>query len=141
MALESIKVSALLPATPERVYKVWLSSKDHSAFTGATARVSSRAGARFSAWDGYIQGRNLELEPYRRIVQAWRTTDFPADSSDSRLEVLLEPATGGTRVTLVHADIPEGQSPEYRQGWIDYYLKPMKKYLGAERQSKRRRAP
>ncbi len=133
---ESLKVSAVLPATVERIYKAWLSSKEHSAFTGAEARVTARVGGAFTAWDGYIKGKTLELEPNRRIVQSWRTTDFYADSPDSRLEVLLEPAARGTKITLVQTVLPYGQAYEYRQGWKDHYFTPMKAYFAAEAKKK-----
>ncbi len=128
---ESFKVSAVVPATPERIYRAWLASQEHSAMTSGKANVDPKVGGKFTAWDDYIQGMTIELEPYRRIVQSWRTTEFPNDSPDSRLEVLLEAAKGGTRVTLVHTNIPNGQGEEYKQGWRDYYFKPMKAYFKA----------
>jgi activator of HSP90 ATPase len=127
--MDSIKVSAVFPVPPEALYRAWLSSEEHSAFTGSTAVIDPREGKDFTAWDGYIQGKTLALEPYTRIVQSWRTTDFPAGSKDSRLEVLFEEVKKGTRMTLVHTDIPDGQGGEYRQGWEDYYIAPMKEYF------------
>ncbi len=62
-------------------------------------------------------------------MQAWRTTEFPEGSPDSRLEMLLEEAKGGTKITLVHTNIPDGQGKDYEQGWIAFYFKPMKQYF------------
>jgi len=45
------------------------------------------------------------------------------------LEVLLEPVEEGTRLTLVHTHIPQNQSEEYKQGWEEYYFKPMLEYF------------
>jgi len=97
--------------------------------TGNPANVDVKVGGKFSAWDGYIFGSTLELEPDQRIVQAWRTTEFPEDAPDSRLEILFEEATKGTKVTLIHSDMPEDQVDSYRQGWEDFYFKPMKEYF------------
>ena len=47
--------------------------------TGAAARIAGRVGAAYSAWDGYIAGKTLELAPGKRIVQSWRTTEFASD--------------------------------------------------------------
>lgn len=127
---ESFEVSAVLPASAERLYKAWLSSRETSAFTGGKAVISPRKGGRFSVWDGYIEGRNLELEPHRRIVQSWRTTDFPEGSEDSKIEVTFKKAKGGTSVTIRHTNIPEDQGESYRRGWKDYYFEPMKRYFG-----------
>ena len=125
----SLMMSVVLPATPEQVYTAWLSTEKHSAFTGSPAAVDAKVGGAFTAWDGYIGGMTLALEPYRRIVQAWRTTEFPDDAPDSRLEILIEPVEGGARLTLDHTGIPAGQADEYRQGWEDFYFGPLAAYF------------
>jgi activator of HSP90 ATPase len=74
-------------------------------------------------------GKNLELEPPRRILQSWRTTEFPEGAPDSMLEILIEPDGDGSKLTLIHTEIPEGQSEDYKQGWKDYYFALMKAYF------------
>ncbi len=123
------KMSAVIPASPAEIYNAWLSTKGHTLMTGSPARVSGKVGGKFTAWDGYISGRTLELEPERRIIQAWRTAEFPAESPDSRLEVLLEKVKSGTRVTFLHTELPPGQAASYKQGWKDFYFKPMQQYF------------
>ena len=93
-----IRVSAVIPASPERVYAAWLDSTEHSRMTGGKATVDARRGGRHTAWDGYIHGQNLALVEGKRIVQDWRTTEFPRDAPYSLLEIRLAPAPGGTRV-------------------------------------------
>ena len=100
--------------------------------TGNPAKVKGKVGGKFTAWDGYIFGSTLELEPDQRIVQAWRTSEFPDDAPDSRLEILLEKVTKGTKVTLIHSDMPEDQVDSYRQGWEDFYFKPMEEYFSKQ---------
>ncbi len=85
----SFEVSATLSATPETLYSAWLDSAKHSAMTGAAAEVSDKVGGTFTAWDGYISGKNIELEPGKRIVQAWRTVEFSDDEPDSQLEIFF----------------------------------------------------
>jgi uncharacterized protein YndB with AHSA1/START domain len=130
---ESIECSTVLPASPERVYRAWLNSAEHAAFTSSSAHVEPGVGGAFSAWDGYIRGNTLELVPYSRIVQAWRTSDFPPDSPPSCLEILLEPTDNGTRLTLHHSQIPDGQGQDYYQGWVDYYFAPMQTYFECQK--------
>ena len=65
--------------------------------TGGAATASAAVGGAFTAWDNYISGCNLALEPGRRIVQSWRTTRFTAEDADSQIEVLLEAVGGATR--------------------------------------------
>ena len=122
-------ISEVISATPAQIYEAWLSSAGHSAMTGSPAKVESNLGGEFSAWEGYIFGRTLELIPNRQIVQAWRTTEFPDNAPDSHLEVLLDEVAEGTRVTLTHRDMPEDQVDSYRQGWEDFYFKPMKEHF------------
>jgi len=123
-------LSAVIPAKASEIYKAWLSTKGHAAMTGSAAKVNGKTGGKFTAWDGYIFGSTLELEPDRRIVQAWRTTEFPDDAPDSHVEILLEETKDGTKVTLTHTDMPKDQVDSYRQGWEDFYFKPMKGYFG-----------
>jgi activator of HSP90 ATPase len=65
-------LSAVIPAKASEIYKAWLSTKGHAAMTGSAAKVDGKTDGKFTAWDGYIFGSTLELEPDRRIVQAWR---------------------------------------------------------------------
>jgi activator of HSP90 ATPase len=125
----SFEISATFPVSAEKLYLAWLDSKAHSAFTGGKAKIQPKVGGKFTAWDEYILGTTIELEPYRRIVQSWRTTEFPQDSPDSRLEILFEEVAEGTKLTLKHSRLPRGQAEMYRQGWIDYYFEPMKTYF------------
>ena len=134
MPTDSILLSRILPASPARIYAAWLDATEHAAMTGSPATVeSAEVGGRFTAWDGYIDGSFVTLEPGVRIVQSWRSDDFPADALDSLLEVRLEPAPGGTRVTLRHGDLPAGQGPALLEGWEEFYLEPMARYFGKGR--------
>jgi uncharacterized protein YndB with AHSA1/START domain len=121
-------VSDVLPATPEEVYDAWISDDGHAAMTGGLAEIDPRVGGQFSAWDGYITGRTLVLEPGRRIVQAWRTSDFRVADPNSQIEVVLTAVPGGTEIKLHHTAIPDGQAG-YEQGWRDNYFDPMRDYF------------
>ena len=134
----NFRISIVLPVDKERLFRAWLSSKEHSAFTGGEAKVTSRVGGKFTAWDGYIQGRTVELEPCHRIIQAWRTTDFPDDAPDSILEITIEELQQGSKLTLIHKNLPEAQVQEYKQGWKDHYFSPMKDYFLKKKKVTRR---
>ncbi len=129
MPTESLEVSHLLPVRPERIFKAWLDAGEHAKFTGGDATVDPAVGGKFTAWDGYIVGRTLLVEPHRRIVQSWRSTDFPAEAADSKLEILLDAVPEGTKVTLRHTNIPEGQATSYESGWVEHYFEPMSRYF------------
>jgi len=123
-------LSEVFKSTASKLYNAWLSSDGHSALTGSPAKVDGTVGGKFTAWDGYIFGTTLELTPNQRIVQTWRTSEFADDAPDSRLEISLEDVKGGVKVTLAHSNIPEDQVDSYRQGWEDFYFKPIREYYG-----------
>lgn len=127
--MEGFTMKKNFAAPPERVFAAWMDSEEHAAFTGSPAIIDARAGGRFSAWDGYITGATLEIESGRRILQSWRTTEFPEGSADSRLEILFAADRDGCLLTINHVDIPAGQAEGYRSGWEDYYFKPLAEYL------------
>ena len=124
------ELTIVLPAKAKDIFDAWLSSEGHAAMTGSPAKVDGKVGGAFSAWDGYIVGKTLEIESARRIVQSWRTSEFPEDAPDSRLEILLEAVKNGTKLTLIHSDMPEDQLESYKHGWKDSYFLPMKEYFG-----------
>ena len=127
---KDFSMSSIFPVNPQAVYEAWMSSEGHTAMTGSKAKVKPVVGGKFSAWEGYISGITLELIPYERIVQEWRTTEFPKDSANSHVEITLEAVKKGTKLTLIHSGLPQGTADEYRKGWEDFYFKPMNEYFG-----------
>jgi len=127
------KLSCDLPAPPQAVYDAWLDSTAHSAMTGSTAKIGNTVGDRYTAWDGYIAGKTVELAPGRRIVQSWRTTEFDSKDPDSTVVVDLEPTKKGTRLTLTHRGVPDGQTSYENGGWRDFYFAPMRAYFESEK--------
>jgi uncharacterized protein YndB with AHSA1/START domain len=125
----SLRLFAFIPAPPSAVYQAWLDGKQHAAMTGARATSQAREGGKFTAWDGYIVGKHEELIPPHRIVQSWRTTEFPEDCPDSRLEVEFEPEAGGTRLTLIQSSLPPGEAGRYQAGWQQFYFEPIQRYF------------
>lgn len=127
--METISVSIELPVQIETLFHAWLDSAKHSLFTGSHAEIDPVVGGRFNAWEGYISGKTLEIEAPNKIVQIWRTIEFADSDPDSRLEIILETTTTGTRLTLNHSNIPDGQGNMYREGWEEYYFRPMLDYF------------
>lgn len=124
-------LTAVIPATPNAVYGAWLDSAGHSVMTGAGATMSSTVGDAYTAWDGYITGKNLELVPPSRIVQSWRTSEFAETDPDSIVAVSLAPTTEGTLLSLEHRNVPDGQTDYENGGWQDNYFTPMIEYFSA----------
>ena len=139
MASDWFELVTVIPAAPAVVYRAWLDGKEHARMTGGPATGEPVVGAPHSAWDGYIRGKNLELEEGVRILQSWRTSEFPEGAPDSRLEVLLHEDAKGTRLVLRHSEIPEGQGASYEEGWVDHYFEPMQAYFAKARKAPARK--
>ena len=122
-------------ASTKRVYDALLDSKQFSEFTGgAPAEISRDVGGAFSCFGGVITGRNVELRPNSRIVQAWRVGNWP-DGVYSIVRFELREQGAETRLVMDHAGFPEelrahlnGEHPD--GGWHRQYWDPLKKYLG-----------
>ena len=123
------ELKATFNTTAELLFTAWLDSGKHSIMTGGAAEVSNIEGNSFTAWDGYIVGRNLVIEPYKRIVQSWRAADFEAGHEDSEIELHLNETDGKTELTLIHRNLPDSIGEQYRQGWVDHYFSPMSEYF------------
>lgn len=119
---------AIIDSSPKEIYTTWLNSERHSKMTGGIASISDKIGEKFTAWDGYIEGVNLILEPNKRILQSWRTSDFDEGEGDSQIEILLKEKNGKTELTLIHSNLSD-HGEQYKKGWDDHYFKPMKSYF------------
>ncbi len=125
---EKFELKEQFNVKPPIIFDAWLNSEEHSRMTGGKAHCGIKVGDKFSAWNGYIQGRNIKLIANKEIVQSWRTSEFAEDDEDSNLIIRLEEDENGTVLNLIHSNIPKGQT-QYKQGWIDHYFVPMKIYF------------
>lgn len=119
-----------LSASPDRVFRAFMDSGEHSAFTGGPATLSAEAGGAFSAHGGAVQGRNVELVPGRRIVQAWRIADW-AEGVYSILRLELQPEGDGTRLVMDHEGVPAEKREAITAGWQMRYWEPLARHLSA----------
>jgi activator of HSP90 ATPase len=117
-----------LKASPQRIYEILLDSKQFTAFTGMPANIDAAAGGAFSMFGGMIVGRNVELIPSQRIVQAWRPTHWdPGVYSIVKFDP--KPQGSGTMMILDHWGFPEADYDSLFSGWNSHYWEPLKKYL------------
>jgi activator of HSP90 ATPase len=123
--------SILFAAPPSTVYGLYAVSELHAEATDADASIEARAGAPFTAWDGYINGITLHAEADRLLVQTWRASDWKPEDPDSVLILLFLPEGAGTRLYVTHANVPDDQVDELEKGWKEYYWKPWKEWIEA----------
>ena len=128
--------SVIIKASPKEVYDARIDPKIHSKFTGSKATGKATVGRSFTAWDGYIHGKTLELEEGKRIVQNWVTSEWPQDFPPSRLELTFKDLGDKTEITMVHSDVPVALEVDLGQGWIDFYWEPLKNYFKKQKKLK-----
>jgi activator of HSP90 ATPase len=115
-------------ASPARLYAALTDAKQFAAFSGRAAVIEGGAGAAFSLFDAHIVGRNVELIPGKRVVQAWRAADWP-EGLYSMVRFELVPHGTGTRLVFDHTGFPAGQHDHLAQGWEENYWSLLRKYL------------
>ena len=123
-------------ASPARIYQLLSQSDQFAAATGRSASIGPE-GETFSLFGGFITGRNIELVPGRRVVQAWRSQDW-GPGVYSLVRFTLTGGDGGTRMVVTHDAYPEGASPMYptwhqhlSENWPAFYFNPFRRYLAA----------
>jgi activator of HSP90 ATPase len=115
-------------ASPKRIYEVLLDSKQFAVLTGMPADIDAKAGGAFSMFGGMIVGRNIELVPQARVVQAWRPTHWDAGVY-SLVKFELKEKGGGTLLVLDHSSFPAGDYESLYEGWGARYWEPLKKFI------------
>ena len=126
---KTLRQKQYIPAAPEEVFQALINPKLHAAFTGAKATGTARVGGKFTAWDGFISGKHLKLQPGKYIQQEWSTSIWPEAAPPSILEFRLNKKKDGTELTMVQSGVPLEQAERYRKGWGKSYWNPMKGYF------------
>ncbi|HXT75281.1 MAG TPA: SRPBCC domain-containing protein [Candidatus Eisenbacteria bacterium] len=120
-----------LPASPDRIYHLLLDSNEFAELSGMPAEIEGVAGGAFAMFGKAIYGRNVELVPNERVIQAWGDTGWgPGVYSIARFE--LKKQGSGTRVVLDHTGFPEGSYDHLYVGWKGHYWEPMQKYFSGK---------
>jgi activator of HSP90 ATPase len=128
-----VKQSVVLPASARELYAMYLNPRTHAAITGHKVAIGARPGARFRAFDGALTGRILQTVPGRLIVQAWRSKAFHKGDADSTLVLRFTASGKKGRIDLMHVNVPDHDYRGVNAGWKQYYWKPWRKFLAAQR--------
>jgi activator of HSP90 ATPase len=137
---ESIHQEPVFKASRTRVYEVLTGSKQFDKviqLSGVVqtmhlgdklAEISREVGGAFTLFGGYITGRQVELVPNERIVQAWRTGGWaPGVYSIAKFELVAQ--SSGTKIVFDHAGFPKGEAEVLASGWKAHYWEPIEKLL------------
>jgi activator of HSP90 ATPase len=137
---DSIHQEPVFTASPKRVYEALTDAKQFTRIvqlSGALqamhlpdkpAEISGEVGRAFALFGGFITGRNVELVPNVRIVQAWRAGDWPPGVySIVRFE--LADQGSGCKIVFDHTGFPKGEAESLASGWKAHYWEPLAKVL------------
>ena len=130
---KTIEQAIAFPAPPGRLYKLYLSAREHEAACGGwgKAKIDAKVGGQMTMAP-YIQGKFLALVPGRMIVQTWRGGDWRKGDLESVLILTFQAAGKGSRLTMVHANLPDHKARSIgspTDGWMKHYWNPWKAYL------------
>ncbi len=128
MQTKTIKQCLTVRVSAHEIYEVLMDSARHTQLTGERAKISKEVGGKFSAYDGYASGENVELIPDQKIVQTWRASDWPKGHF-SKITIILKESKGATEVSFVQEDVPEEFYDDVYEGWFDFYWEPLKQML------------
>ena len=117
-------------ATPDQVYAAYMNPAQRAQYTEGEVEISADEGGAFSCHGGQIVGRNLELIPGQRIVQAWRVHAWPPGLYTT-VHFELAEGEGGTRLVMDHYGVPDDFEKHIADGWHARYWGPMREFFGA----------
>lgn len=118
---------------PKALFGLYMNAKLHAHISGAPVKVSSKAGAPFNAFSGYITGSTIHVVKDKFIVQSWRGSDWVPTDPDSIFTIMLEPKGKDTILHAIHAGVPDEHAEHLKKGWTDHYWNPWKQHLAGKK--------
>ncbi|HTB96345.1 MAG TPA: SRPBCC domain-containing protein [Terracidiphilus sp.] len=136
----TIHQEPVFSATPTRVYdaltdpmqfqKVQLLSAASKSLNlvSKPAEIGREPGGAILLFGGYISGWQLELEPERRIVEAWRAASWPPHIySIAKFELIAQGT--GAKIVFDHTGFPVNQAEHLAGGWKSNYWDALAQYF------------
>ena len=137
---ESIHQEPLFKASRKRVYEALMDAKQFDqviqlsgvmksmSLGNKPTEINRELGGAFALFGGYITGRQVDLVPNERIVQAWRAGSWdPGAYSIAKFDLVEQGS--GTKLVFDHTGFPRGVAEELAAGWKANYWEPMEKLL------------
>jgi uncharacterized protein YndB with AHSA1/START domain len=121
-----VEVAIRIEAKPETVFDFFTDPDKMIQWMGRKAELEPQPGGLFRCdinGESIARGEYVELDPPRRAVftWGWEGEDSVTPPGSSSVEILLEPDGDGTRMRLIHRDLPSSESAErHGHGWNHY---------------------
>ncbi|OGH24173.1 MAG: hypothetical protein A3B47_04910 [Candidatus Levybacteria bacterium RIFCSPLOWO2_01_FULL_39_24] len=124
--MKIIKQTYLINSSIEDVWQALVDPKYINAWGGGPAKMADKVGTKFEFWGGDIHGKNIEVVPKKKLVQEWFGGNW---GKPSLVTFTLTQEKDAVRINLLQTDVPDNEAKDIGEGWKDYYLGPLKKYL------------
>lgn len=127
--MKTIKQTVIFNASADDIYEYLINARKLQKIIGGKVSNSGKVGGKFSAYDDYIFGENVELVPGKKIVQKWACEDFPkGHMSDVKIE-LKKKGDKQTEMIFTQDNIPDELYDDLNEGWKEFYWDPIKDHL------------
>lgn len=130
MKTGSIQQTIPFNAPASFIYELIMDENLHAEITGGEVKMGRNINDRFTIFDGYCTGYNIELIPGERIVQAWHFVEegWPEDHY-SKCTFNFKNIDDGCILEFTQEGIPENNVNALKEGWQTYYWEPIQEYI------------
>jgi len=130
MNTKTIRQTIQFKAKPQDIYEIIMNEKKHGAITDSKVKMSPKIKGKFTTFDGYCHGYNIELEEGKKIIQAWHfdESEWPEEHF-SICTFIFEKTSTGTQLSFTQKGVPAQHYENIKKGWHQYYWTPIKTYL------------
>lgn len=121
-----VEIEVQIDADPETVFDFLVEPDKMTQWMGRRVELDPHPGGTFRCEindRAVARGEYVAVERPERVVftWGWEGEDAVTEPGSSTVEVLLTPGDGGTRLRLVHRDLPSAEVAErHREGWGHY---------------------
>lgn len=128
--MKSIHQTYFINSSIEEVWKALTDPKYINGWGGGPAKMDDKVGSKFSLWDGSIWGTNIEVIPQKKLKQEWYSENEAKKWDKPSIATFnLREDSGKVRIDFVHENVPGEDLKNISDGWKDYYLGSLKKYI------------
>jgi uncharacterized protein YndB with AHSA1/START domain len=121
---EPIVLERDIAASPETVFEFFTDPEKATRWLCSEATIDPRPGGVYlqshpdpEGRIHHMRGEFVEVTPPTRLVFSWAFGDMESGPGASVVEVTLTPVDGGTRLRLVHRNLPESLTKDHEAGW------------------------
>ncbi|MDA3819662.1 MAG: SRPBCC domain-containing protein [Candidatus Delongbacteria bacterium] len=123
--MKDFKTKIKIKADPDDVWMAFTNANSIELWSGSPATFSPEPGNEFSLMEGDIQGKVLEAEPIKKLVEQWY---FEGVTSESVATINFFPQKNSVLVEVSHVNIPDEAYDNISYGWENYFLRQIKTF-------------